>query len=940
MAISQKYTTFASQFRKRGAHPNNCYNKKLGYGVIGNTTDSGPVILGSSPGIPTIKAKLSFLNLAFSLYPKQKIFCHINSLAYICNRIITTIMKKELLTMILPLFMAHAGAQDQTIDISGDNTDKNYISYSENIYIGAGKTCDVKMARYCYFSSTVTGTGTMNLYAGGERCYLGTSKGATWPNWSGFKGNIHIFPFPENSSKAGFYGVVMAHGGKSFSPENVEDAVRSGKVNNSMQNSYVTLHKGATICCEANTNGAGFRIGELNTEEGSIIQGYMKKNTRAAYFLVGYLGTDATLAGTIAPPSYSDTHPVGIIKEGKGTYRITGNENYLTGTLRVLEGTVLAMNDVAEAKSRGMRGALGAKPDENEAIAFVFQNGILGGTGSIGGTVDNYGTINPGDEHTGTLTLQNYVSTSANTHLYVRPASVLHFDIASDTQYDQLKVNGAVKYYNMTQDFSTSEKMPLISIHLEEDAGVKVGDEFTLLTAKSKGTGDWCFNLQKPEKYTWELVESEEDENYTVKLRLVSFKDQETQAEDPDESPEEKEHMGAFYDDGVNDATDMTTLRQYAKNNDKFIGTAISTWKNDITNEALAETREVGQQFNMLVAENEMKWDALEPSRGSFNYWAADNLVSYAQRHNMSMRGHCLAWHSQLPTWVSSDGKKNDQNWSREEALQILKSHITNVVKHFKGKVKEWDVVNECLNDDQTTVRTNPEGYDLRQSVWMRAIGEDYIDSAFVYAHEADPDAKLYLNDYDVELQGKAKSVAFYNLAMRLKADNIPIDGVGLQCHFSVGDVDSVKLAKTIERFGEAGLKCIITELDMGISSTTASNLEEQARNYRVITDIMLKNDNCHALVIWGLKDNDSWRSSSSPLLYDAGLGKKPAFYAVRSALRHASIEKEKTTGIETVQDLPSMTEKSDVIYNLAGQRVDKNYKGIVIVNGQKYLLK
>ena len=120
---------------------------------------------------------------------------------------------------------------------------------------------------------------------------------------------------------------------------------------------------------------------------------------------------------------------------------------------------------------------------------------------------------------------------------------------------------------------------------------------------------------------------------------------------------------------------------------------------------------------------------------------------------------------------------------------------------HYKGKVKEWDVVNECLDDDQTAVRTNPDAYELRTTVWLRAIGEDYIDSAFVYARQADPNALLYLNDYGVELQGKAKSAAFYNLALRLKNSDIPIDGVGLQCHFSIGDVDSVKLENTIKRF-------------------------------------------------------------------------------------------------------------------------------------------
>ncbi|MDE7118412.1 MAG: endo-1,4-beta-xylanase [Bacteroidaceae bacterium] len=850
-------------------------------------------------------------------------------------------MKTTLLSIALQLLLLPAVAQTKSIDISGDNSSNDYISYDQAISLPADRVVEVKMARYCYFNSYIAGTGTLNLLAGGERCYLGTKSGAAWPDWTKFRGDLHIYPFKENSSKAGFYGVVMAHGGKSFSPENIEDAIRSGKVNNSMEKCHTTLHEGAVLCCEANTNGAGFRIGELNTEAGSTIQGYMKKNTRAAYFLVGCLGTDATLAGKIVPPDYSDTHPVGIIKEGAGTYCITGNENYLTGALRVLEGKVLVMNDHEEAEKKKLRGALGAKTNDNEAIAYVFESGVLGGTGSIGGTVDNYGTIEPGDDTTGILTLQNYATPSKKSHLFVRPASVLRFKIASASEYDQLNVNGNVKYFDMMQDFSTSEQMPLIQITLDKDAGVKVGDEFRLLTAKGKATaaGNWHFDLKQPDRYTWELAEKEEDGVYTVTLRLISFNDPEN-ADNPNypDNPETNNPMGPFYNDGINDQTDLTTLREYAQQNGKFIGTAISTWKNDITNASLSETQEIGKQFNMLVAENEMKFDALEPSQGEFNYWAADNLVSFAKKHQMKVRGHCLAWHSQLPQWVSSDGKKNDKNWSRQEALQILKTHINNVVKYFKGKVTEWDVVNECLNDDQTTVRSNPDAYDLRTSVWTRAIGEDFIDSAFVYAHRADPDALLYLNDYDVELQGKAKTAAFYNLAMRLKNSGIPIHGVGLQCHFSVGDVDSVKLAKTIQRFTDAGLKCIITELDMGISSTSSENLKEQARNYRVITDIVLNNDNCPNLVIWGLKDNNSWREASSPLLYDAGLGKKPAYYAVRSALRHRVIETE--TNVQPI--LPSNAAASNTVFDLSGRRINAQHfsPGFYIIDRRKVFIR
>lgn len=823
-------------------------------------------------------------------------------------------------------------AEERTIDIGGNNTSNDYKEYSTSIRIASNDTVCVKMARYCYFSSTITGKGTLKLLAGGERCYLGTEKGKTWPNWTNFSGNVEIWPWKENSSSAGFYGVVLAHGGKSMSPENYDQAINEGKVNTSMANNRVTLHAGATICCEANTSGAGFRIGELQIESGAHLQGYMK-NSRAAYYIVGGMNTDASLDGEISPSSYRDDTPLGLIKEGTGTYRITGHDNYLSGGLRIVEGRVLVMNDVNETKRLKSRGALGAMADNSNAVAFVFSQGTLGGTGSIGGSVDNYGVIEPGDDGVGTLTLKNFKE-SKEAHLFVRPASVLSFKLATTESHDELTVDGNVKYIPITEDFSSSDKMPVIVVKLADGADVKVGDEFLLLTAKKKTSQgeEWHFDV-KAEKYTWKIEEREEDGTVKFVARLVSFADM-NNGDDPDTPDDPEERMGAFYDDGINDRTDRTTLREYASKNGKWIGTAISMWKNDLSNSSLSETKEVGNQFNMLVAENEMKFDALEPQRGSFSYQSADALVLFAQQHDMAVRGHCLVWHSQLPQWVSSDGKKNDMNWSRTEALQIMEKHISEVMKHFKGKVREWDVVNECLDDDQQTVRTNPTAYDLRtQSVWHRAIGDDYIDSAFVYAHRADPEALLYLNDYGVEMQGHAKSIAFYNLAMRLKSSGIPIDGVGLQCHFSIGGVDSVKLANTFERFREAGLKCIITELDMGVPSTSDKDLEEQARNYRVITDIMLNNDNCPSMVIWGLKDNNSWREASNPLLYTSGLTRKPAWYAVRSALRH------RTLGNTLIEHIQSPFGTPSPIYDIMGRRLTPSHLpyGIYIKDGKKY---
>ena len=832
-------------------------------------------------------------------------------------------------SILLAMSSQSVSAEERTIDISGDNTSSSYKTYNTAISIPEGDIVNVKMARYCYFSSTITGSGILNLYGGGERCYLGNSD-KKWPTWTGYTGNIHIYPFTENSSSAGSYGVLLAHGGKSSTPENALDDAKSGKVNPSMANNRVTLHTGATMTCEANTSGAGFRIGELNTEAGSTLSGYYKKS-RSVYYLLGALNTDATLAGTIKPTDYDNGTMLSIVKEGTGVLTITGNDNYLSGALRILQGRVLVMNDRAEAESQQLRGALGAKPNETDAIAYVFSKGVLGGTGSIGGMVDNYGTIEPGADGIGVLTLKNYaVNKAAN--LTVHPLSRLHFEVAATDNYDQLLVDGTVSYSNMQEDFSTSEKMPIIEMTIEQTANLPIGTEYRVLTANGK-SGDWHFDV-RANKYTWVVEERQENDHVVFVVRLESYADMEI-IDDPDDDDDANDPiytMGAFYDDGIDDATDNNTLRYYADKTEKSIGIALSTYKGYDS-----ERKEAAKQFSMMVCENEMKMETLQPSQGSFSYGSADNLVSLAQQNDMAIRGHCLVWHSQVAGWVSSDGKKNDKEWTREQALEIMKNHITKVMTHFKGKVREWDVVNECLDDDQSTVRSNPNSYDLRQqSVWQRAIGDDYIDSAFVYAHRADPDAILYLNDYGVELQGKAKSLAFYNLAVSLKEKGIPIHGVGLQCHFSIGEVDGVKLNRTIKRFAEAGLLCIITELDMGIPSTTAANKEEQARIYRMITDIVLNNDNCPSMVIWGTKDNDSWRSGSNPLLYDSGMGKKPAWYAVRSALRHRTL----ASGIGAVH-CDGFATYSEV-YTLDGRRVSATSlkPGLYIKEGKKFVVK
>ena len=841
-------------------------------------------------------------------------------------------MKRQLIANLLILMaLTQAYGQKRTIDISGDNTSNSAKSYATAFTLAEGDTVDVLMARYCYFSPKITGKGVLNLFAGGERGYLGNSD-KKWNEWGDYTGDVHIWPYKENAPSASSYNVVLMHGGKAFSPENID----LSKVNRSMENNRVILHEGATLCTEANTAGSGFRIGELNTEVGSTLSGYMK-NSRAAYYMLGLMNTDFTLAGRIAPSGYRDDTPLGIIKEGTGTMTITGNENHLSGALRILDGRVMIMNDPNEHDwSEPFRGALGAKPNPQDAVAFVFSKGVLGGTGIICGSVDNYGTIEPGVNGSGLLAINDFCGEYAKTaNLFLHPGSVLRIGVASTKNYSSLQVQGAVKYSNTTEDFMTSDKKPVIDLVVAEDADLKVGDEIHVLCTNSISSGDCHFDV-RANKYTWEVYFGEYMEsNYAFHIRLVSLEDM-TNNDNPDNPDNQESTLGAFYDDGIDDATDKKSLKYYANQNGKSIGTAISLYKNDLNDSSLPETEAVSFQFNMLVAENEMKPEAFGGKNSSFYFGTADKLVNFASRKKMVMRGHCLVWNQQSPEWISSDGgKTNDKNWTREEALKIMKDHITNVMQHFKGKVREWDVVNECLDDNQSAVRTNPDAYELKKNcVWQQAIGDDYVDSAFVYAHQADPDAKLYLNDYGVEFQGKAKTAAFYNLAMRMKNNGIPIDGVGLQCHFSIGEVDSVMLDNTIRRFEEAGLLCIITELDMGIPDTSEKNLEEQARHYRIITDIMLNHDNCPSMVIWGLKDNNSWRESSSPLLFTAQLDKKPAYYAVRSALRHRYLIE---SGIHTVRQ----TKQTDgSIYNLAGQKVGADYQGIVIIDGRKVMNK
>jgi len=309
-------------------------------------------------------------------------------------------------------------------------------------------------------------------------------------------------------------------------------------------------------------------------------------------------------------------------------------------------------------------------------------------------------------------------------------------------------------------------------------------------------------------------------------------------------------------------------LRDLADAKGKVIGTAVTGSKLTGTYGDIA-----GAQFNSLTPGNAMKWGSVEPTRGTYNWAEADQIVDFAEAHGQQVRGHTLVWHSQNPSWLTNG------TWTSAELSTLLNDHIALEVGRYKGRLKAWDVVNEPFNEDGT----------YRSTLWYNGLGTGYIAQALTAARAADPAAKLYINDYNVE-GVNAKSTALYNLVKSLKEQGVPIDGVGLQAHLIVGQVPST-LQQNIQRFADLGVDVAITELDIRMAlPSDSTKLAQQAADYKAVMNACVAVTRCTGVTVWGFTDSDSWIPSTFPgqgaaTPYDENYAPKPAYYAIAEAL-------------------------------------------------------
>jgi len=317
------------------------------------------------------------------------------------------------------------------------------------------------------------------------------------------------------------------------------------------------------------------------------------------------------------------------------------------------------------------------------------------------------------------------------------------------------------------------------------------------------------------------------------------------------------------------------SLRALASRVGLRVGTAVNT----DAFAADATYREItNQQFSTVTPENVMKWQLVEPTQGTYDWAAADRLVKSAEANGQLVRGHTLVWHSQLPNWLTAG------TYTSAQLRALLHKHITDEVTHFRGKIWQWDVVNEAFNDDGT----------MRDTIWLRAMGPGYIADAFRWAHQADPHALLFYNDYNIEGLGP-KSDAVYALAKQLLAQGVPINGVGVQTHLDTQYGFPNQMTQNLQRFAHLGLKLALTEVDVRttLPVTTPEELAQNADYSQTLQACLLVRQ-CISYTVWGFGDAYSWVPSvfvgeGAADIYDANLVPKSSYYALQQDLTLAT---------------------------------------------------
>lgn len=326
--------------------------------------------------------------------------------------------------------------------------------------------------------------------------------------------------------------------------------------------------------------------------------------------------------------------------------------------------------------------------------------------------------------------------------------------------------------------------------------------------------------------------------------------------------------------------SEQQSLKSLAALHNKYVGVAIGESHFNDPEFVTVLNREI----NCLTAEYQMKWGQVEKVQGAPNYTASDQVEDYAVAHSMKVRGHALIWHEEMPPWIEHPVGTFLKNFTADELKKFISDHITSEVTHFKGKFYAWDVVNEVLAEDGT----------MRETIWYKTLGKQFIIDAFKQAKALDPTVKLYINDYSVGYNN-SKMEGLYNLVKELKAAGAPIEGVGFQAHYYLGAVPQ-DLAKVLQHFVDGlDVEVALTEVDIAVPlPVTPEKLEAQAKDYGATFGACVAVKRCVGITMWGLTDKYSWipdftkhmevpRGAGLP--FDEFYKEKPAYKAIQMAL-------------------------------------------------------